>query len=124
MVLRKRRCPIRIRSWLLPLYQGESVVKTSRDSQANSTQIPIVGVLVYGIAEASTAYLITKITDPPPPPIGETGTNPAFVEDQTTWHQKKNVLGLALSRLDRVNVRTTREGEKPLTTELPGKKFT
>lgn len=29
-------------------------------------KIPLVGVLIYGIAEASTAYLITKITDPPP----------------------------------------------------------
>ena len=31
-------------------------------------KIPLLGVLIYGIAEASTAYLITKITDPPPPP--------------------------------------------------------
>jgi hypothetical protein len=27
-------------------------------------RIPLLGVLIYGIAEASTAYLITKITDP------------------------------------------------------------
>lgn len=33
-------------------------------------KIPLVGVLVYGIAEASTAYLITKITEPVPPPSG------------------------------------------------------
>ncbi|KAF8449644.1 hypothetical protein BGX38DRAFT_1060677, partial [Terfezia claveryi] len=31
-------------------------------------KVPLVGVLVYGIAEASTAYLITKITSPVPPP--------------------------------------------------------
>ncbi|KAL9588247.1 MAG: hypothetical protein Q9203_002942 [Teloschistes exilis] len=31
-------------------------------------KIPLLGVLIYGIAEASTAYLITKITDPPPFP--------------------------------------------------------
>lgn len=31
-------------------------------------RVPLLGVLIYGIAEASTAYLITKITDPPPPP--------------------------------------------------------
>ncbi|KAL9598950.1 MAG: hypothetical protein Q9179_003729 [Wetmoreana sp. 5 TL-2023] len=31
-------------------------------------KIPLLGVLIYGIAEASTAYLITKITDPPPSP--------------------------------------------------------
>lgn len=30
-------------------------------------RIPIVGVLIYGIGEASCAYLITKVTDPPPP---------------------------------------------------------
>lgn len=33
-------------------------------------KIPLVGVLVYGIAEASTAYLITKVTEPVPPPSG------------------------------------------------------
>ncbi|KAJ6160630.1 hypothetical protein N7470_004026 [Penicillium chermesinum] len=27
---------------------------------------PFIGVLMYGVAEASTAYLVTKITDPPP----------------------------------------------------------
>ncbi|KAG5355404.1 hypothetical protein CJU90_4453 [Yarrowia sp. C11] len=31
-------------------------------------RIPYVGLLTYGIAEASTAYLITKISDPPPHP--------------------------------------------------------
>ena len=31
-------------------------------------KIPLVGVLIYGLAEASTAYLITKITEPPLPP--------------------------------------------------------
>ncbi|KAG5357772.1 hypothetical protein CJU89_4242 [Yarrowia sp. B02] len=31
-------------------------------------RIPYVGLLTYGIAEASAAYLITKISDPPPHP--------------------------------------------------------
>jgi hypothetical protein len=87
-------------------------------------RIPIFGVLAYGVAEASTAYLITKITDPPPPPEGDSGTNPAFVEDQTEWHQKKDVLQAALTHLDKVNVRTSSRGENPLSTELPRKKFT
>ena len=87
-------------------------------------QIPIFGVLVYGIAEASTAYLVTKITDPPPPPTGDTGSNATFTEDQTVWHQKKDVLQSALSHIDRVNVRTTLAGENPLSTSMPRKKFT
>ncbi|KAI1275037.1 formamidase [Xylaria sp. FL0933] len=36
-------------------------------------RVPLLGVLIYGIAEASTAYLITKITDPPPPPNNNMG---------------------------------------------------
>jgi hypothetical protein len=87
-------------------------------------RIPIFGVLAYGIAEASTAYLITKITDPPPPPTGDTGSNEAFTEDQTEWHQKKDVLQSALSHIDRANVRTTPAGENPLSTSMPRKKFT
>ncbi|KAI5287053.1 hypothetical protein KEM52_001779, partial [Ascosphaera acerosa] len=31
-------------------------------------RVPFVGVLMYGVAQASTAYLLTKITDPPPAP--------------------------------------------------------
>lgn len=31
---------------------------------------PFIGVVAYGVAEASTAYLITKVTEPPPPPPG------------------------------------------------------
>lgn len=31
-------------------------------------RIPYVGLLTYGVAEASAAYLITKISDPPPHP--------------------------------------------------------
>lgn len=31
---------------------------------------PFFGIIAYGIAEASTAYLITKVTEPPPPPPG------------------------------------------------------
>ncbi|VVT45764.1 uncharacterized protein SAPINGB_P000879 [Magnusiomyces paraingens] len=31
---------------------------------------PFVGIVAYGIAEASTAYLVTKVSEPPPPPRG------------------------------------------------------
>lgn len=33
-------------------------------------RIPFIGIVAYGIAQASTAYLITKVTEPPPPPPG------------------------------------------------------
>jgi hypothetical protein len=61
---------------------------------------PLLGVLVYGIAEASTAYLITKITDPPPPP-SESGD---FAETQVRWTNKHEFLKLDLVDLDKFNV--------------------
>jgi hypothetical protein len=61
---------------------------------------PLLGVLIYGIAEASTAYLITKITDPPPPPSEAAG----FAESQLKWANKHEFLNLELSHLDRLNV--------------------
>ena len=59
-------------------------------------KIPLVGVLVYGIAEASTAYLITKITDPPPPPK----ENEGFAASQQLWTNKHEFLNMSLSELD------------------------
>jgi len=43
-------------------------------------KVPLVGVLVYGIAEASTAYLITKITSPAPPP--PTSSSSPFIPNE------------------------------------------
>ena len=99
-------------------------------------KIPLVGVLVYGIAEASTAYLITKITDPPPfPPalassktVGERERQKEverFVEGQVTWTNKKEFLRLPLERLDALNVveKLTGEGKNTTGEELPQKKF-
>ncbi|KAM0360251.1 hypothetical protein ACHAP4_002322 [Fusarium culmorum] len=62
-------------------------------------KIPLVGVLVYGIAEASTAYLITKITDPPPPPqqMNE------FTQGQQNWSNKHEFLNLSLANIDSVH---------------------
>lgn len=71
-------------------------------------RVPLVGVLIYGIAEASTAYLVTKITDPPPGQeaiVAPSSTASAamvtsFSDSQQTWHNKKAFLELALDNLD------------------------
>ncbi|KAB8293114.1 hypothetical protein EYC80_007473 [Monilinia laxa] len=62
-------------------------------------RIPLLGVLVYGIAEASTAYLITKITDPPPP----VGQEDHFAASQQKWKNKHEFLNLKLDQLDALN---------------------
>ena len=54
---------------------------------------------MYGIAEASTAYLVTKITDPPPSPVESEG----FAESQIIWKNKHDFLRLSLDKLDEVN---------------------
>ncbi len=59
-------------------------------------RVPLLGVLIYGIAEASTAYLITKITDPPPPPSQAA----AFAASQQEWNNKHEFLSLSLTNLD------------------------
>ncbi|KAF2083756.1 transmembrane protein UsgS, partial [Saccharata proteae CBS 121410] len=63
-------------------------------------KIPLVGVLIYGIAEASTAYLITKITDPPPPPPSTPQEEASFAETQVKWTNKHEFLALPLANLD------------------------
>lgn len=74
-------------------------------------KLPLVGVLMYGIAEASSAYLITKITDAPPAPayVGD------FPESQISWKNKHAFLKLPLDKLDVQNLRAMdkeKEGEK------------
>ncbi|KAK4032380.1 formamidase [Parachaetomium inaequale] len=59
-------------------------------------RVPLLGVLIYGVAEASTAYLITKISDPPPPPSESQG----FAQSQTEWRNKQKFLSLSLGNLD------------------------
>jgi hypothetical protein len=59
-------------------------------------KVPLVGVLIYGIAEASTAYLITKITEPPPP-VDEAQK---FAEAEQDWKNKHEFLDLSLTNLD------------------------
>ena len=88
-------------------------------------KIPLVGVLVYGIAEASTAYLITKITDPPPPPTQAQG----FAETQVRWTNKHEFMSLPLTLLDAVNTDEAGSGKSsgkdPIghTTALPQKVY-
>ncbi|KAI0475036.1 formamidase [Xylariaceae sp. FL0804] len=63
-------------------------------------RVPLVGVLVYGIAEASTAYLVTKITDPPPPARAPEAEMERFVAGQQDWDNKHEFLSLSLANLD------------------------
>ena len=87
-------------------------------------KIPLFGVLIYGVAEASTAYLITKITDPPPPPA----SSAEYAQSQAQWRNKHEFLRLPLDSLDNYNV-----GNGPSDTNDPkiarrqlpqGKKYT
>ncbi|KAL2115091.1 hypothetical protein VTJ04DRAFT_10754 [Mycothermus thermophilus] len=64
-------------------------------------QVPVVGVLVYGVAEASTAYLITKISDPPPPP--RSAESESFAATQTEWRNRQRFLSLSLNDLDKLH---------------------
>ncbi|KAK9783531.1 putative Transmembrane protein UsgS [Seiridium cardinale] len=59
-------------------------------------RVPLLGVLIYGIAEASTAYLITKVTDPPPPPA----QSKDFAASQQVWTNKHEFLNASLFDLD------------------------
>lgn len=58
-------------------------------------------MLIYGIAEASTAYLITKITAPPPPPQGLE----EFRKRDVKWENKHEFLSLPLEAMDMLNVK-------------------
>ncbi|RDW72276.1 transmembrane protein UsgS [Aspergillus mulundensis] len=81
-------------------------------------KIPIIGVLMYGVAEASTAYLVTKITDPPPSPAESEG----FAETQVTWKNKHDFLGLSLDNIDKLNVAAHDQQPAPKPT-TPGRRF-
>lgn len=62
-------------------------------------RVPLLGVLIYGVAEASTAYLITKVTDPPPSPSSSEG----FAASQQEWKNKQKFLSLSLGNLDKIH---------------------
>ncbi|KAI0122327.1 formamidase [Daldinia grandis] len=66
-------------------------------------RVPLLGVLIYGIAEASTAYLITKITDPPPSPNASRSEIQEFTASQQVWKNKHEFLSLPLANLDAIH---------------------
>ncbi|KAI1385306.1 transmembrane protein UsgS [Hypoxylon trugodes] len=66
-------------------------------------RVPLLGVLIYGIAEASTAYLITKITDPPPSPKAPRSETEGFMTNQLVWRNKHEFLNLPLEKLDSIH---------------------
>lgn len=79
-------------------------------------RIPLLGVLIYGIAEASTAYLITKVTDPPPPLAKSDG----FAASQQEWKNKHEFLNLRLSDLDVHSETHSHSAESPAETSTRG----
>ncbi|KAL9090823.1 MAG: hypothetical protein Q9159_001764 [Coniocarpon cinnabarinum] len=85
-------------------------------------KVPLVGVLVYGIAEASTAFLLTKITDPPPPPT-DPREKSAYVESQVRWKNKEKFFTLDMANLDSLNVATSATAQKSGEPTVPTKKF-
>ena len=87
-------------------------------------KVPMLGVLIYGIAEASTAYLITKITEPPPPP----GSDEDFIQSEVRWKNKHHFLNLPMGKLDEFNAMLTGADDiakSPTDAlDLPRRKFT
>lgn len=83
-------------------------------------KIPLVGVLVYGLAEASTAYLITKITEPPLPPAEAE----KFKEDSLRWKNKHEFLELPWQHMDAYNISMHKPGFKSDVRQTPRKTFT
>lgn len=83
-------------------------------------RVPLLGVLIYGVAEASTAYLITKITEPPPPP----SEVEQFKQKDVRWENKHDFLSLPLDAMDKFNVSTSKEQTNPATAgELKRRQF-
>ena len=84
-------------------------------------RIPLLGVLIYGIAEASTAYLITKITEPPPEPQQAE----EFKKREVRWENKHEFLDLPLDALDKMNIKARGKEARPDVTGMPeGKQYT
>ncbi|KXJ89461.1 transmembrane protein UsgS [Microdochium bolleyi] len=65
-------------------------------------QVPLLGVLIYGIAEASTAYLITKITDPPPASNAPSAEIARYLDSQQAWRNKHELVNASLGALDSI----------------------
>ncbi|KAF2711443.1 hypothetical protein K504DRAFT_475298 [Pleomassaria siparia CBS 279.74] len=82
-------------------------------------KIPLVGVLIYGIAEASTAYLITKITEPPPPP----SEAEEFKVESLRWKNKHEFLSLPWGSLDDHNIDMHKPKPQSDVRQTPRKQF-
>ena len=82
-------------------------------------RIPLVGVLIYGIAEASTAYLITKVTDPPPPP----SEAEAYKQESIHWKNKHEFLSLPWQSLDTHNIEMVQAKNQSEVRQTPRKQF-
>ncbi|KAJ9648998.1 hypothetical protein H2201_002080 [Coniosporium apollinis] len=81
-------------------------------------KIPLLGVLFYGIAEAATAYLITKITEPPPPPPQPED----YADKHVRWKNKHEFLALPFANLDALNIRASSRAQDPLVAQVPDRK--
>ena len=78
-------------------------------------------MLIYGIAEASTAYLITKITEPPPEPQQAE----EFKKRDIRWENKHEFLDLPLGALDKKNIKVGGKAARPDVTDMSeGKQYT
>lgn len=82
-------------------------------------KIPLVGVLIYGLAEASTAYLITKITEPPPPPTEAE----KFKTDSIRWKNKHEFLNLPWQHMDKHNIAQHKPAFQSEVRQTPRKMF-
>jgi hypothetical protein len=82
-------------------------------------KIPLVGVLIYGLAEASTAYLITKVTEPPPPP----SEAEAYKQESVHWKNKHEFLSVPWQNMDALNVAMGREKHQSEVRQTPRKQF-
>ena len=82
-------------------------------------KIPLVGVLIYGLAEASTAYLITKITEPPLPP----NEAEKFKEESLRWKNKHEFLNLPWQDMDAYNVTMAKDNYRSEVRQTPRKTF-
>lgn len=82
-------------------------------------KIPLVGVLIYGLAEASTAYLITKVTEPPPAP----SEAERFKQEDVRWKNKHEFLSLPWHEMDAYNLKLAKDNFQSEVRQTPRKTF-
>lgn len=65
-------------------------------------RVPYVGVLAYGIASASAAFLVSKVTRPPPQ---DTSLLKEYVQEEVSWTQgRRNVVKAGWEKLQEFDV--------------------